>query len=259
MRICRCYLKKYPKWKYYNLSLDKQRELILNNLKELTFFSILADDEIAEYIPYEKHIQSTGSDESNRFGEMIDKVWKLKSRYKEKNVKDYSYGTYQGDEKTHNEIITPELWREKNTGRYTETDSRWIKKTRSPDSNTKVKIYWYVDFDGRENLKNLVDDLDVNEFYCSADFAENYSKYDVEPDSLLMESTKGAIFHQTIFKMIWDGKSLGEIKKAVSKDGMTITKPAVKDYRELVGFDIQHYLITHPTSIFQFQFFVDIH
>ena len=31
MRYFRCYLKHYPKWKHYDLSFDKQRELILNS------------------------------------------------------------------------------------------------------------------------------------------------------------------------------------------------------------------------------------
>ena len=31
MRILRCYLKHYSKWKHYDLSFDKQRELILNS------------------------------------------------------------------------------------------------------------------------------------------------------------------------------------------------------------------------------------
>jgi len=30
LRHKRCYLKHYPKWKHYDLSIDKQRELILN-------------------------------------------------------------------------------------------------------------------------------------------------------------------------------------------------------------------------------------
>ncbi len=233
MKICRCYLKHYPKWTHYHLSMDKQRQLILKSMKD--FRPDIKDNEIDEYIPYEKDIQSSGADESKRFGEMIDIVWKLKTNYSEKSVRDSSFGTYEGDGKKHSEIITPELWKEKNTGRFSETDSRWFKKTRDSDTKTKSKIYWYVDFDGRENLKKLVDELDVKEFYCSADFTENYSRYDVDPDSLVMEATKEAIFYQTIFEMIWNGNSLGEIVKAVSTDEMSISKTGVADYKKLVG------------------------
>jgi hypothetical protein len=213
--------------------MDKQRQLILKSMKD--FRPDIKDNEIDEYIPYEKDIQSSGTDESKRFGEMIDIVWKLKSGYTEKSVKDSSFGTYEGDGKKHSEIITPELWKEKNTGRFSDTDSRWLKKTRNPNSETKRKIYWYVDFDSRENLSKLVNELDVNEYYCSADFTENYSKYDVEPDDIIMESTKESIFYQTIFRMIWNGNSLGEIKNAVSTNEMTISKTGIADYKKLVG------------------------
>ena len=43
MKVCRCYLKHYPKWSHYHLSLEKQRDLILDRYKE---YSDLQDDEI---------------------------------------------------------------------------------------------------------------------------------------------------------------------------------------------------------------------
>ena len=222
MKICRCYLKDYPKWTYYDHSLDKQRELILNTFKELALNG-LEDDEIDEYIPYDRTIHSTGGDEARRFGQMID--WtQVKSNKKGESV-------YVG-------------------GRFSKEDSRWMRKKRNPDTKIRAKIYWYVDFEGRENLKSLIDDLENKvlvespsrpkelpprydqEWFYSADFTENYSKYDVEPDSLVMESTKEAIFYQTIFEMIWNGNSLGEIVEAVSTDDMTITRTGVANYKK---------------------------
>ncbi len=222
MKICRCYLKDYPKWTYYDHSLDKQRELILNTFKELALNGF-EDDEIDEYIPYDRTIHSTGGGEARRFGQMID--WtQVKSNKKRESV-------YVG-------------------GRFSKEDSRWMRKKRNPDKKIRAKIYWYVDFEGRENLKSLIADLENKvlvespsrpkelpprydqEWFYSADFTENYSKYDVEPDSLVMESTKEAIFYQTIFEMIWNGNSLGEIVEAVSTDDMTITRTGVANYKK---------------------------
>ena len=49
-----------------------------------------------------------------------------------------------------------------------------LKSTYCPHSFDDIH-YWYVDIDGRENLKQLVEDLDVKETYISADFTADYS------------------------------------------------------------------------------------
>ena len=59
-----------------------------------------------------------------------------------------------------------------------------------------------MDIGGRENLKQLVEDLDVKETYISADFTADYSPYEIEPDALITEETQSAVFYQTIFEMI---------------------------------------------------------
>jgi hypothetical protein len=193
-------------------------------MKEITFNG-LADDEIDEYIPYERTIHSTGGDEAKRFGDMID--WtQVKTNKRGESV-------HLG-------------------GRFSKEDIRWMRKSRNSDSNIRAKIFWYVDFEGRENLKMLIDDLENKiwtdnssspypkgkrqEWFWSADFTEDYSKYDVEPDDLLMDETKEAIFYQKIFHGIHNGKSLGEIVKLVSTDKMTISKPAVSNFKKLIGF-----------------------
>jgi hypothetical protein len=179
LKICRCYLKDYREWKYYSLSVDKQRELILNYLKD-SFVSAIDDNEIEEIISYEPHIETSGGSERNRF-------------------------------MGHND---------------------WIRKSRIEDSKTKIKIYWYVDFDSRENLSNLIDELNVNENFLSADFTEDYSKFEVEPDTIVKESTKEAIFYQTIFDLIRDKNSLREIANKVSTNEMTISAPAIGELKK---------------------------
>jgi hypothetical protein len=114
--------------------------------------------------------------------------------------------------------------------------NEWFKKTRNPDQKPKVKIYWYVDISGRENLTQLVDDLDVKETYISADFTADYSPYEIEPDALITEETQSAVFYQTIFEMIRNKVSLREIAKSVSNEEMSITHTAVGNLKESAGW-----------------------
>ena len=102
LRILRCYLKHYPQWKHYNLSFDKQRELILNS-------ELLECDEeyVDEVIPYDGKISTSGGIQRNIFIDRND----------------------------------------------------WFKKNRNPDIEPKFKIYWYVDIEGRDKLKQLVNDF----------------------------------------------------------------------------------------------------
>ena len=111
----------------------------------------------------------------------------------------------------------------------------WITKTRDSNYKPKAKIYWYVDIEGRENLKQLVEDLDVKEWFYSADFTEDYSKYEVEPDEIVVEETKQSEFYQRIFEMANDGISNGKIAKAVSTKEMSITRQAIGLMRNSVG------------------------
>jgi hypothetical protein len=225
LKTFRAYLKHYPKWQYYDLSLDWQRELILNNIKE-DALNGLEDDEIDEYIPYERKFQSTGPDESKRFGEMID--WEqVKTNKKGESV-------YIG-------------------GRFSKEDSSWMRKKRNPDKKIRAKIFWYVDFEGRENLKNLIDDLEnkiptdnssskypkgkEQEWFWSADFAVDYSKYDVEPDVVVTENTKESKFYQNIFELIREDKlSYLQIAEEVSnpKKNLTISDSQIGRMKELI-------------------------
>ena len=179
MRHLRCYLKHYPKWKHYDLSIDKQRELILN-------CEVLGCEE--EYVEEVIH-------------------------------RDRSLNTSGGSER---HVFLPV--------------NEWFKKTRNPDQKPKVKIYWYVDISGRENLTQLVDDLDVKETYISADFTADYSPYEIEPDALITEETQSAVFYQTIFEMIRNKVSLREIAKSVSNEEMSITHTAVGNLKESAGW-----------------------
>jgi hypothetical protein len=175
LKICRCYLKDYPKWTHYDLSIEKQREMILNS----DLFGC-EEDYIDEVIPYDAEINSGGGVQRNIF---VNR-------------------------------------------------NEWFKKNRNPNIKPKVKIFWYVDLNGRDRLKQLVYDLEEKESFYSADFTENYSRHEVEPNEIILESTKEAIFYQTIFKMLWDEHSLGEIKKAVETDQLTISRTGIKNYRD---------------------------
>ena len=96
MRILRCYLKHYSKWKHYDLSFDKQRELILNS-------EILGREEeyVDEVITKPINLNTSGGIQRNIF---VDK-------------------------------------------------NEWFNKHRDTNKKPTAKIYWYVDIDGRENLK----------------------------------------------------------------------------------------------------------
>ena len=179
LRILRCYLKHYPKWKHYDLSIDKQRELILNS-------EILGREEeyVDEVITKPINLNTSGGIQRNIF---VDR-------------------------------------------------NEWFNKHRDSNKKPTAKIYWYVDIDGRENLKQLVDDLDVKETYISADFTADYSFYEVEPDALITEDTESAVFYQTIFEMLRNKVSLREIAKSVSNEEMSITHTAVGNLKESAGW-----------------------
>jgi hypothetical protein len=88
-----------------------------------------------------------------------------------------------------------------------------------------------VDIDGRENLNQLVNDIDVNETFYSADFTADftadYSIDEVQPDALIKEDTESAVFYQTIFEMLRNKVSLREIAKSVSSYEISITHAAI--------------------------------
>ena len=179
MRILRCYLKHYSKWKHYNLSFDKQRELILN-------CEVLGREEeyVDEVITKPINLNTSGGIQRNIFIDRND----------------------------------------------------WFKKNRNPNINPKVKLYWYVDIDDREKLNQLVNDIDVNETFYSADFTADYSIYEVQPDALIKEDTESAVFYQTIFEMLRNKVSLREIAKSVSNEEMSITHTAVGNLKESAGW-----------------------
>jgi hypothetical protein len=112
----------------------------------------------------------------------------------------------------------------------------WFKKSRNPDQKTKIKIYWYVDIDGRENLTQLVEDLDVKETYISVYFTADYSPYEVEPVALITKDTESTVFYQTIFKMINNKVSLREIAKSVANEEISITHTALGNLKESAGW-----------------------
>ena len=58
MRHLRCYLKHYPQWKHYDLSIDKQRELMLN-------CEVLGCEEeyVEEVISYDRNLNTSGGSE----------------------------------------------------------------------------------------------------------------------------------------------------------------------------------------------------
>ena len=162
LRILRCYLKHYPKWKHYDLSVDKQRELILNS--ELLGCN---EEYVDEVIPYDRKISTSGGIQRNIFIDRND----------------------------------------------------WFKKNRNPNINPKIKLYWYVDIDGREKLNQLVNDIDVNETFYSADFTADYSTYEVEPDALITEETQSAVFYQIYPRSFKDSNNdgIGDLGGVIEK------------------------------------------
>ena len=80
MRHLRCYLKHCPKWKHYDLSIDKQRELILNCEEEY----------VEEVISYDRNLNTSGGSERQVFLHMND--WFKKSR--NTNLKQKSTGMW---------------------------------------------------------------------------------------------------------------------------------------------------------------------
>ena len=154
------------------MSIHKQRELILDRIKEYTR---VTEDDLEEVIPYQETANSSSRNQT--------------------------------------QLFTPK--------------NDWITKTRDSNYKPKAKIYWYVDIEGRENLKQLVEDLDVKEWFYSADFTEDYSKYEVEPDEIVVEETKQSEFYQRIFEMANDGISNGKIAEAVKTNEISITRQAI--------------------------------
>jgi hypothetical protein len=159
LRILRYYLKHYSKWKHYDLSFDKQRELILNS--ELLDCH---EEYVDEVIPYDGKISTSGGIQRNIFIDRND----------------------------------------------------WFNKNQNSNINPKVKIYWYVNIDGRENLNQLINDIDVNETFYSADFTADYLIYSIQPKAIIEENTREAVFYQTIFEMLRNKVSLRNIAKSVS-------------------------------------------
>ncbi len=168
---------------------------------------------------------------------------KLKRSYKEKTVKDYSFGTYEGDGKKHSKIITKEVWQEKSVERYSTEDNRWIRKPIKDGVETKLKIYWYADGKNqRIKLNNLYDDYEVDDLFLTTDFSIDYAKYDIEPDVMIFEDKKETRFYKKIFELIhtkeysyeskiWTCKyKTKEIKKIVSDGELTISHVTIADW-----------------------------
>ena len=234
LKTVRAYAKLFPKWTHYNLTLELQRNLIIKSiLKETAVFGCDCEDNIDEVSSHEVVKQSSGYGESTEYGEMIDIIWKQKGSYTEKLFKDKR--TPDSPEKTlHSEIVTPEVWREKSTGRYSAEDSRWLRKPRNPDVETKLRIYWYIDGKASRNqLNKLYEEYDVNDLFFTADFSVDYRKYEIEPDATFYEDNKESKFYQKIFELIHENKySSREISKLVSNDEFSISHPPIADWIE---------------------------
>ena len=92
-----------------------------------------------------------------------------------------------------------------------------------------------MDIDGREKLNQLVNDIDVNETFYSADFTADYSIHEVQPDAIIKEDVESEVFYQTIFEMLRNKVSLREIARSVSSDEISITHTAVGNLKESAG------------------------
>ena len=105
----------------------------------------------------------------------------------------------------------------------------WFRKPKLEGVETKAKITWYLDTNKkREQLERLANECETKELFYSADFTADYSRYDIEPDVLVLEDTKEAVFYQNIFEHIHEDKLSNEkIAKAVSNTDITITAAAV--------------------------------
>ena len=86
MRHLRCYLKHYPQWKHYDLSIDKQRELILN-------CEVLGCEEeyVEEVISYDRNLNTSGGSERNVFLPMNDWFKNTRNPNPKPKVKIYWY------------------------------------------------------------------------------------------------------------------------------------------------------------------------
>jgi len=112
----------------------------------------------------------------------------------------------------------------------------WFRKPKLEGVKTKAKIAWYLDVDNtREQLNRLVEECETSDIFYSADFTADYSRYDIEPDTLVLESTKEAVFYQNIFEHIHKNKlSLAKIGEAVSSKDLSITAGALCALKKLV-------------------------
>ena len=73
------------------------------------------------------------------------------------------------------------------------------------------------------------------EWFWSADFAVDYSKYDVEPDVVVTENTQESKFYQNIFELIRSGEySLKEIAESVSTDNFSISHTQIATFKKYV-------------------------
>jgi hypothetical protein len=105
----------------------------------------------------------------------------------------------------------------------------WFRKPKPDGIEIKATISWYLDRDKtRTELERLANECETKELFYSADFTADYSRYDIEPDVLVLEDTKEAVFYQNIFEHIHEDKLSNEkIAKAVSNTDITITAAAV--------------------------------
>ena len=189
MKSFRCYLNKLNAWKYYDLQVRKQRELVLSEIIDIHFDGKITEQNIAETFPWEKHqltnnTQSKGKEEREYFVE-------------------------------HND---------------------WFRKPKPDAIETKATIAWYLDTNNkRDQLERLVEECETRELFYSADFTADYSRYDMEPDALVLEDTKEAVFYQNIFEHIHTNKlSLAKIGEAVKTKDLSITAGALCALKKLV-------------------------
>jgi hypothetical protein len=241
IKIIKGYLKHYQKWKYYDFSIGKQRELILKEINEIKGWDEKHIEEVMPYAPFlfrtekEEIYGEPFPDDYHRYGDDLLDPESLLKYYREKR----------------GEVSNPEVWIDLHTGGNIVHDTKWMRKLRKDfsDEETKGKIIWYFDTGHRGHLKELIIGQETNEEFYSADFTANYAShhlkefgvYDYEPDVLCKESTKEAIFYQTIFEKVMNKENVREIAMAVSTGDMSISYIDIINLKKNASLDFLNF------------------
>ena len=180
MKTYRAYLKYFPKWKYYDLSLKKQRKLIIQ--KGIG----LSENEIEEKFTHELPKPKTEDLQTS--------------------------GVYDLQE-----------------------GKRGTSTLRNEDNTKKVICYWYIDLYDRQYLNLLYEVYETSDLIVTADFAVDYSKFDVEPDYVVTESTKESKFYQQLFILIREGGySYREISDLVCTNELKISHTQIGEMKKIM-------------------------